>query len=132
MDTSRAIMLLQGIEQMNQDNEQQELLLAWINRGTMPVDQLDKVLLLIKKFGSDMDKETMYKKLAAESIRSDEQWISLIGEVVNINQNEQKADLLTDIAKKMPRTEAVKTAYTKVAKTISGDMEYGRAIRAAE
>lgn len=132
MDTGRAIMLLQGLEQMDQDNEKQELLLAWINKGTMPVEQLDKVLLLIKKFGSDMDKETMYKKLAAESIRSDEQWIKLIGEAANINQNEQKANLLTDIAKKMPRTEAVKTAYAKVARTISGDMEYGRAIRAAE
>jgi len=74
----------------------------------------------------------MYRKLAAESIHSDEQWISLLGEVGHMNENYQKAELLASIAQRMPRTDSIKTAYLKTAKTISTDMEYGKAIRAVE
>ncbi len=132
MDSVRAGLLLEAIDQLQTDNDKQQLISLWISKGTLPADRLEKLLAVIGRFGGDWEKANMYKKLAAESIRSEDQWASLVTAVARINQNEQKTDLLTGIAQKMPKTDTLKTVYLKAAKTIQGDMEYGRVIRALD
>ncbi len=130
MDAARADLLLHAIDQLPADNDREQVITLWISKGTLPADRLEKLLSVIDHMGGDWEKVNIYRKLSAESIRSEEQWVSLVTAVSQINQNDQKTDLLTDIAQKMPKTDTLKTVYMKAAKTIQGDMEYGRAVRA--
>ena len=130
MDSSRASLLLQAIDQLQPEPLRQQLLNQWINKGTLPASHLNTALAVVGKLNGDFEKAALYKKLAGESVHSEEQWISLIGETVHISENNQKATLLTELAQRMPKTDSIKTAYAKVARTITTDMEYGRAIRA--
>jgi hypothetical protein len=43
-----------------------------------------------------------------------------------------KANILSEFAKKIPKTDLVKSAYVKAAKTIRNDNDYGRVMRALE
>jgi hypothetical protein len=43
-----------------------------------------------------------------------------------------KANMLSAFAKKMPKSDPVKAAYKKAAKTIGNDNDYGRVMRGLE
>lgn len=132
MDSVRAGLLLDAIDALQSDHDKQQLISLWINKGTLPADRLEKLLSVIDRMDGDWEKVNLYKKMVAESIRSEDQWASLVTVVAHLNQNDQKTDLLTGIAQKMPKTDSLKTVYMKAAKTIQGDMDYGKAVRALD
>ncbi|MFI5194424.1 MAG: hypothetical protein ACHQD7_10205, partial [Chitinophagales bacterium] len=63
---------------------------------------------------------------------TDSQWISLMTKAGQLGSDMDKASLLQEIAQKMPRTGNLKAAYLSVAKTITNDPDYGKAVRAVE
>jgi hypothetical protein len=114
------------------DIDKEKVLTRLINKGAVPASHFDKLLQVIRHFGSDVEKENLYTKLMNESIKSEEQWICLINETAQVSQDFEKSNLLVQIAQKMPKSENTKAAYLKVAKSITNDTDYGKAIRAVE
>jgi hypothetical protein len=123
---------MDAIVKMGPDYLKKDLIARWINKGTLPPSQLDKLLAGINELGDDMEKQNLYQKLMRTSLKSGEQWVSLLNKASDIRDENQKTELLLQIAQKMPRTDSLKTVYLKVAKTIGADQDYGRAIRAVE
>lgn len=132
MDSVRAGLLLEAIDKLQADHDKEQLISLWISKGTLPADRLQQLLSVIDRMGGDWEKVNMYKKLVAESIRSEDQWASLVTMVAHLGQNDQKTELLTGIAQRMPKTDSLKAVYMKAAKTIQGDTDYGRAVRALD
>jgi len=83
-------------------------------------------------FNDDNQKENLYKKLMGENNLSEEQWISLINQTANIGGDFEKSNFLIQLSQKMPKSDNVRAAYLKMAKTISDDSQYGRTVRAVE
>ncbi len=63
---------------------------------------------------------------------TEDQWTGLINEAAKLDGDFEKSNMLLQISLKMPKSENIKTAYLKAAKTIAGDMEFGKAVRAVE
>jgi hypothetical protein len=114
------------------DWEKENVLGPIIDNGNIPAGGFGRLLEVIGRFGSDFEKEKLYKKLIAKDSMSEEQWTSLIRQTALIAPDFEKSNLLIEIAKEMPKSDSVKAAYLKAAKSIGTDQEYGRAMRAIE
>jgi hypothetical protein len=79
-----------------------------------------------------MDKINMFNKMLEIEPISDNQWVILIARSASLGSDVDKANILTAFAKKMPKSDTVKSAYMKAAKTIGNDNDYGRVIRQLE
>ena len=60
---------------------------------------------------------------------SEDQWTMIIDKTAGLGADMDKANILIQIAQKMPKTEALKSSYLKAAKSIGNDSDYGRALR---
>jgi hypothetical protein len=67
-----------------------------------------------------------------EKTITESQWISLLNKTSQLGSDMDKSNLMIEIAQKMPKTENLKLAYLKVAKSIGNDSDYGKAMRAVE
>jgi hypothetical protein len=103
-----------------------------IERGLISDSLTDSLLYKVTEMGSDMDKMGVYRKLIAKSRLSETQWIDLMDKTTRLGSDMDKSDLLVEIAEKMPRTELLKSAYRKAAKSIGDDNDYGKALRGIE
>ena len=130
-DSSNAAVLLEGIKNLHNEDQQNILISSWLAKNNFPASQVQALLNLISGLGNEQDKEALYKKLAATGLHTEEDWILLLQHVALITQNELKAGLLIALSQTMPKTARVQAAYTSTAKTITTDADYGRAIRAA-
>jgi hypothetical protein len=92
----------------------------------------NKLLVAIGRIGPDNEKMDMIKKLIDRNGKTETQWISIISTTEYMNADNEKSNLLIQVAKKMPEGERIKTAYLEMAKTIQADADYGRALRAVE
>jgi hypothetical protein len=90
------------------------------------------MLTVIHNINGDFEKINLLKKLTEKDMISDEEWIAILNEVSQVGADFEKAGLLTQIATKMPRNDIVKAAYIKAAKTINSEMDYGKALKAAD
>jgi hypothetical protein len=117
---------------MGSDMDKKNLLIHFIEQGTISEESFDKLLPAIGHLGSDNDKMDLFTKLIDGNSKTEDQWISLINATAQIGADNGKSDLLQRIAKKMLSTEKIKTAYMKMARTINDDAGYGRAVRAVE
>jgi hypothetical protein len=79
-----------------------------------------------------MDKVNLFNKMLRIDPITENQWIILISQSASLGSDMDKANMLSAFAKKMPKTDPVKAAYVKAAKTIGNDNDYGRVMRALE
>jgi hypothetical protein len=113
---------------MDKANLYQKLIEKGLITGPLFDSLLDKVTLM----GSDLDKMNLYSRLIAEKSLSEVQWIDLLDKTTRLGSDMDKSNLLVEISEKMPRTEILKSAYRKAAKSIGNDNDYGKALRGIE
>ncbi len=113
---------------MDKANLYRKLIENKLMSGPLFDSLLDKVMMM----GSDVDKMDLYRRLILEKDISVIQWISLMDKTTRLGSDMDKSDLLVAIAEKMPRTEILKSAYRKAAKSIGNDNDYGKALRGIE
>ena len=119
-------------EKLGADNDKSNLFGKLIDKGLIGGARFDTLIRFASYMGADMDKTNLYKKLMEIKTISDSQWITLINKASQLGADMDKANLLKEIARKMPRTEMMKSAYLTAAKSISNDSDYGKAVRAVE
>jgi hypothetical protein len=101
-----------------------------ITKGMIQGNSFDTLLNLASQLGSDMDKASLYRNLLDGENISEDQWVALINKSAELGSDMEKSNLLIEIARKMPKTEVLKTACQKGAKSIGNDSDYGRVLRA--
>ena len=92
----------------------------------------DKLVSAVVHTGSEFDKANLLKDITNKNLNTPDQWISILNATAEISSDVDKSNLLITIAPNMPKSDSVKMAYLKVAKTINGESELGRAVRAVE
>jgi hypothetical protein len=120
------------VSRLGGDMEKVNIYRKLIEKGLATGPFFDSLLNKISLIGSDMDKENLYRNLTEVKSLSEPQWIQLISKTAELGSDMDKTNLLITIAGKMPKTETVKDAYLKTAKTVHDDYNYGRALRAIE
>ena len=136
-DSDYARPWLQAVGQIGPSYIKKDLLLRSLQTGSdrndsLPVDQFDTVLAIAARFESPEDSKEIYEKLIGFPPRTDIEWVGLIRAVGVLGADYLKSDLLLKIAPKMPRNDTLVSVYRMSAKSIQGDMDYGRVMRAVE
>lgn len=91
-------------------------------------EEFTAVLNAADAIKSDNAKARLLDKVTNMDGKSEAQWIAEIESASRINATAEKTNLMADIGQKMPKSDAVKDAYMKAAKTISAETEYRRVI----
>ena len=136
-DSAFAQPWLRAVGQLDPSYMKKDLLLQYLDRPTnppvrLPPDQFDTVLAVTGRFGSPEDQKEIIDRLIGMSPATDDEWIGLVRATGALQPDYLKSELLLKIARKMPRTDSLISAYKASAKRIEGDMEYGKVIRAIE
>jgi len=103
-----------------------------LEQDTVARDHADKILILTASLGSDVDKVNLYRTMIDKGLANGNFLDSLLEQVSHLNSDVDKANLLIELAAKMPKTETMKSAYLKAARSIHNDSDYGRAVRAVD
>ena len=130
LSKKQATELLDLSSKIGSDMERANLYRKFIDKGLIHGSLFDSCTNRVSEMSSDRDKTNLYSKLLAEQIISEEQWLNLISKLGGLGSDMDKTNLLTTIAARMPKTEALRAAYLKTAKTIDNDSDYGRSVRA--
>jgi len=117
---------------MGSDMDKANIFNQLIEKKLLHGSLTENLLYYISLMGSDMDKVNIYNKLISENELTENEWVVLVEKIPSLGSDMDKTNLLVEIAKKMPRTESVKAAYGKAAKSIRNDSDYGRAVRALD
>lgn len=104
-----------------------DYLLKKINPATEP-EKFTAVLQASDSIRPDNTRARFLDKVTGLEQKTDEQWMALIDAASRINATAEKTNVLIGIGQKMPRTDAVKAAYLKAAKTITAEAEYARVV----
>ncbi len=136
-DSAYAMPWLLAVGQLHEAYMKKDLLLNFLGDDTgaaagLSQSQFESVLAVARLFGSDVDAQEIYKRLAEKSANTETEWASLIRNVGALNEDYMKSDLLLKIAAKMPRTDDVRAAYKTAAKSIQQDIDYGKVMRALD
>lgn len=136
-DTAVAAAWLNSVGELGPAYMKKDLLLKYLDtlaktKDTLPAAQFDTVLALTGRFDSPGEQKEVYGRLIDMPPTTNEEWIGLIRATGNLEPDVWKSDLLLKIAPTMPRTDSILIAYRASAKRITGDMEYGKAMRAIE
>jgi hypothetical protein len=100
--------------------------------GGLPVDQFDTVLAITGRFESPEDSKEIYDDLISLPPSTEAEWGRLVRAVGALGPDYLKSELLLKIAPKMPRNDSLMSSYKMAAKSIQGDMDYGKVMRAME
>ncbi|MFT3751179.1 MAG: hypothetical protein QM768_22900 [Agriterribacter sp.] len=116
------------------DFEQCNFLKEIIEKENLPRDRESFSVLLqsLHNVESGFEKSGILKKVLDKGLHTEEQWYLFLKEVALINEDFEKANILTAAAAKMPGTTDLTEIYTESAKTISSEYEYGRALKAIQ
>jgi hypothetical protein len=129
-ETFHEIALIAG--GLSGDHEKSELLKKMLDRNGDENQQVSRVLTVVHDMNGEFEKVNLMKRIAEKNSIAEDDWVALISEAGRVSNDFEKSNLLTHIAGRMPRTESIQSAYTKAAKTINSEMEYGRALKASE
>ncbi|HSZ84889.1 MAG TPA: hypothetical protein VK787_02600 [Puia sp.] len=124
--------MLDATEHVGSEFDKQNLIRELIAPGIPADASFDKLMSVINHVGGDFDKVNLIKEVAGKNIQSEQQWISIINSTAEIGSDFDKSNLLVAIAPTMPKSDNVKTAYTKAAKTINSEQDYGRVMKAMD
>lgn len=130
--SNRIDQLLIVIGQFGDDHTKADLLSGLIDKDSLSTDHFNNLLGLVDHFGNDWEKQNLYKKLIARNRLTEEQWTGLIDQIAHIGSDFDKSNFLVEVARKMPKTENLRSAYLHAAKTINDDSQYGKTLRAVE
>jgi hypothetical protein len=114
------------------DMDKSELYRTMMRKGLDSGARFGKQLELISKMGADMDKIFLYQSILEQKNITNDQWILVINKISSLGSDMDKSNMLIYISQKMPKTETVKDAFLKTAKTINNDSDYGRVLRAVD
>jgi len=132
LDAGNMITVLNIGNSMGSDMDKSNLYGKLIDKSLIKDSLFDSLSFLVSKMGSDMDKVNLYKKMIGIDPITENQWIILIRQSEFISSDMDKANMLSEYSKKMPKTDPIKAAYVKAAKTIGNDNDYGRVMRELE
>jgi hypothetical protein len=132
LSAENIIVILNLGNNMGNDMDKSNLYGELIDKGLIKDSLFDSLAIQVSKMGSDMDKVNLYNKMLSINLITENQWIILINQSSSLGSDMDKANTLSEYAKKMPRTDPVKAAYVKAAKTIGNDNDYGRVMRSLE
>ncbi len=132
LDEQQTDEVIEAASHFNDDMQKENLLMRLISQSGIPAKHFDKLVGIISHFNDDNQKQNIYRKLVDQNNLSEEQWITLIGQTVNINGDFEKSSFLIQLTRKLPKSDNIREAYLKAAKTINDDSQYGRAVRAIE
>jgi hypothetical protein len=90
------------------------------------------VLSIAARFDAPNDQQEVLERMAGLPGTTDAEWASLLRAVGALDQDYIKSDLFTKIAPKLPRNDSLRAVYRKAAKSIQGDNDYGKTMRALE
>lgn len=111
------------------DVDKREIFEKMIDSNKAEGPLFDTLIQKIALIGADIDRVNLFRKIMEEKSISENQWRSLIHQTTSLGSDVDKADLLTAIGQKMPKTDELKAAYLKAAKSINNDSDYGKAVR---
>jgi hypothetical protein len=131
-DEEQTDQIIEATGRFNDEMQKENLLMQLIGKKDLPEKHFGKLLEMISHFNDDNQKENLYRKLMGENNLSEEQWISLINQAANVSGDFEKSNFLIQLSLKMPKGDNIRNAYLKIAKTITDDGQYGRALRAVE
>lgn len=124
--------MLDATEHVGSDFDKQNLIKELIGPG-IPVDaSFDKLMSIVNHIGADFDRVNLIKDVVSKNIQTEQEWITIINSTAEIGSDFDKSNLLVAIAPTMPKSDNVKMAYTKAAKTINSEQDYGRAMKAMD
>jgi hypothetical protein len=132
LSTENIAIILNLGNNMGSDMDKSNLYRELIDKGLIKDSLFDSLAIFVSHMGSDMDKVNLYNKMLGINSITENQWIILINQSASLGSDMDKANTLSDFAKKMPRTDPIKAAYVKAAKTIGNDNDYGRVMRSLE
>jgi len=115
---------------VNSDYERSNVLQKVLDQGIPGGQSFGTFLTASANMGSDFERANVLKKLAAKNISSEDQWVNLISATEKIASEFDRSSTLIEIAKNMPVSDKVKVAYMTTAKTLTGDYDYGQAVKA--
>jgi hypothetical protein len=124
--------LLDVIGGLGADQSKENMLSKLIDRDAVPEERFHRLLEMVGHLNTDFNRQQLYKKLMARKGLTEGEWVSLLDGVSHIGSDFDKSNLLVEMAAKIPKSDTLKATYLKVAKTITNDMDYGRAMRAVE
>src|SRR6185312_17151467 len=128
-----AVPWLAAVGRLDPSYMKKDLLLRFIGKdpGAVLAPALfDTVLGITRRFGSGEDEQEVYKRMVDLRSNTAEEWVRLIQASAGLDADYMKGDLLRTIAPRMPWTDSLRAAYRTAAKSIRGDDEYGRTMRA--
>ena len=126
------IVILNLGNNMGSDMDKSNLYGDLMDKGFIKDSLFDSLAVFVSKMGADIDKANLYNKMLGLNPISENQCIILINQSTLLGSDMDKSNLLIEISKKMPRTEPIKEAFAKAAKSIGNDNDYGRVMRALE
>jgi hypothetical protein len=133
LDEHQADLLFEAIDRLNDENQKKNLLAELIGKPGFAAANWGALLQSIGQFRDDTQKDNLFMKLMGENALSEGQWVAFINQINSIGNNDyEKGNLLLQLVGKMPKTDQVKGAFVKAAKTIRDDSEYGRVMRSIE
>ena len=124
--------MLDATEHIGSDFDKQNLIKELIGPGIPPDAGFDKLMSIIDHVGADFDRVNLIKEVAGKNIQSEQEWITIINSTADISSDFDKSNLLVAIAPSMPKSDNIKTAYAKAAKTINSEQDYGRVMKALD
>jgi hypothetical protein len=128
---------LSAVGQIGPSYMKKDLLLHFLQPDSsrangLPGGQFSAVLAVTGRFESPEDQKEILERLIGLPPTTDEEWSGLIRATGALQPDYIKTVLLLKIAPGMPRTDSLRAAYRISAKSIEGDMDYGKVIRAIE
>jgi hypothetical protein len=121
---------------VGEDDRKKDLLTRYMaqvaDSAGLPEDRFDSVMAVAGHMESDREKGELYRLVIDSGRKTDTEWISLIRAGARMEEDDNKSELLLQIAQKMPHNEILKMEYKTAARTIKDDLDYGKAMRAVE
>jgi uncharacterized protein YjbI with pentapeptide repeats len=124
--------LLNVCGNVGSDFEKANILREMMRKRIYPGESFNNLINTINHVNSDFERVNLLKELAEKNIETDAQWIAMINACGQIQSSFDKSNFMVELAAKMPKHDAIKESYLKVAKSIAEDAEYGRVVKAVE
>ncbi|HLX93123.1 MAG TPA: hypothetical protein VKR32_15675 [Puia sp.] len=114
------------------DFDKENLIRELIGPGIPEDANFEKLVGLVNHIGGEFERAGLIREILQKNVRKEQDWLSLIDCTAEIPSEFDKASLLEAIAEIMPKTDIVRNAYTRAAKTINSEVVYGRVIKALD
>lgn len=121
--------VLTSTAKINSSYEKSKVIRSVLNRNKLSDKQAVKAIDMTKRIGSDYEKSKVLRSLLSKS-ESTTQFAAILDAVADMGSDYEKAKILIKVGRKLPDNNSkLKDHFTKVAKSIGSDHEYGKVMR---